>query len=86
LVAQGDWSVCDGPVLERDPHCRSLPAFDWLARLTGSKALAASILTMLSLMIVLGPVIWLGFAMMGGIELLVKGIDTGQLYPMPPTS
>jgi predicted PurR-regulated permease PerM len=62
------------------------PAFDWLARLTGSKALAASILTMLSLMIVLGPVIWLGFAMMGGIELLVKGIDTGQLYPMPPTS
>jgi predicted PurR-regulated permease PerM len=28
---------------------------------------------------------WLGFAMIGGIELLVKGIDTGQLaIPMPP--
>jgi len=61
------------------------PAFEWLARVTGSKPLAASILTVLSLMIVLGPVMWLGFAMIGGIELLVKGIDTGQVaIPMPP--
>jgi predicted PurR-regulated permease PerM len=38
----------------------------------------------LSLMIVLGPVTWLGFAMIGGIELLARGIDTGQLaIPMP---
>ena len=40
---------------------------------------------MLSLLIVLGPVMWLDFAMIGGIELLVKGIDTGQLaIPTPP--
>src|SRR5262245_21256568 len=61
------------------------PVFDWLARLLGSKPLAATILTVLSLLIVLGPVMWLGFAMIGGIELLVKGIDTGELaIPMPP--
>ena len=61
------------------------PVFNWLARLIGSKTLAAAVITVLSLMIVLGPVTWLGFAMIGGIELLVKGIDTGQLaMPMPP--
>jgi predicted PurR-regulated permease PerM len=61
------------------------PVFNWLARVIGSKTLAAATITMLSLMIVLGPVTWLGFAMIGGIELLVKGIDTGQLaIPMPP--
>jgi predicted PurR-regulated permease PerM len=61
------------------------PVFTWLARLIGSKTLAAAMITVLSLMIVLGPVTWLGFAMVGGIELLVKGIDTGQLaIPMPP--
>jgi predicted PurR-regulated permease PerM len=61
------------------------PVFDWLARLLGSKPFAAAILTVLSLLIVLGPVMWLGFAMIGGIELLVKGIDTGELaIPLPP--
>ncbi len=60
------------------------PVFNWLARLVGSKTLAAVVITVLSLMIVLGPVTWLGFAMIGGIELLVRGIDTGQLaVPMP---
>ena len=53
------------------------PVFNWLARLIGSKTLAAAMITVLSLMIVLGPVTWLGFAMIGGIELLVKGIDKG---------
>jgi predicted PurR-regulated permease PerM len=61
------------------------PVFSWLTRVIGSKTLAAATITVLSLMIVLGPVTWLGFAMVGGIELLAKGIDTGQLtIPMPP--
>ena len=61
------------------------PVFNWLAGVIGSKTVAAAMITVLSLMIVLGPVTWLGFAMVGGIELLVKGIDTGQLaIPMPP--
>jgi predicted PurR-regulated permease PerM len=61
------------------------PVFDWLARFLGSKPLAAAILTVLSLLIVLGPVMWLGFAMIGGIELMVEGIDTGELaIPAPP--
>ena len=50
------------------------PVFNWLARLIGSKTLAAAMITVLSLMIVLGPVTWLGFAMIGGIEL--SGIST----------
>jgi predicted PurR-regulated permease PerM len=52
------------------------PVFNWLARMIGSKTLAAATITMLSLMIVLGPVTWLGFAMIGAIELLVKGGST----------
>src|SRR4029453_7165452 len=61
------------------------PVFSWLARVIGSKTLAAATITVLSLMIVLGPVTWLGFRILGGIELLAKGIDTGQLtIPMPP--
>lgn len=61
------------------------PIFSWLARLIGNKTLAAMMITVLSLLIVLGPVMWLGFAMIGGIELLVKGIETGQLaIPTPP--
>src|SRR5262245_30542254 len=55
------------------------PVFDWLARFLGSKPVAAAILTVLSLLIVLGPVMWLGFAMIGGIGLLVQGTDAGEL-------
>ena len=62
------------------------PVFNWLVRLIGSKSLAAAIITLLSLMIVFGPVTWLGFAMIGGIELLVKGIDAGQLAILVPGS
>jgi predicted PurR-regulated permease PerM len=61
------------------------PVFKRLAYLIGSETLAAATITLLSLLIVLGPVTWLGFAMVGGIQLLVKGIETGQLtIPMAP--
>ena len=38
-------------------------------------------------MIVVGPVTWLGFGMIGGVGSLVTGLDTGQLaIPLPPES
>ena len=62
------------------------PLFDWLARWLGRRQ-AAALVTLLCLMIVVGPLTWVGFGMMGGIGWLVTGLDTGQLaFPLPPES
>jgi hypothetical protein len=85
FVAEGDRPFRNDTSVERILTVALYPVFNRLARLIGSKMLAAATITVLSLMIVLGPVVWLGLAMIGGIELLVRGIDTGQLaIPMPP--
>ena len=47
------------------------PLFDWLARQLRSRRLAATLITLLCLMIVVGPVTWLGFGLTGGVELLI---------------
>jgi predicted PurR-regulated permease PerM len=63
------------------------PLFDWLARKLGSRRLAATLITLLCLMIVIGPVTWLGFGLIGGVELLVKGFDSDIFsIPLPPES
>src|SRR5262245_44193784 len=62
------------------------PLFGWLAgRL--SPRLAAAVVTLLCLMVVIGPVTWLGFGMIGGIRSLLAGWDAQQLpVPFPPES
>jgi predicted PurR-regulated permease PerM len=63
------------------------PLFDWLARKLGSRRLAATLVTLLCLIIVIGPVTWLGFGLMGGIELMVKGFNSDISWiPLPPES
>jgi predicted PurR-regulated permease PerM len=63
------------------------PLFDWLARMLGSRRLAAMLITLLCLMIVIGPVTWLGFGLIGGVELVVKGFDSDIFsIPLPPES
>lgn len=62
------------------------PLFDWLAARL-SPRLAAAIVTLLCVMIVLGPVTWLGFGMVSGTRSLVAALDAGQLaLPVPPQS
>src|SRR6476619_3972878 len=60
------------------------PVFDWLTRWLNPLA-AAALVTVLCLLIVLGPLTWLGLGMIGGVGSLVSDIDTGHLaFPLPP--
>jgi predicted PurR-regulated permease PerM len=60
------------------------PAYEWLTRHL-SPRLAAALVTLLSLLVVLGPVTWLAFGMVSGISSLVSEFSTGQFaVPLPP--
>ena len=54
------------------------PVFDWLTRWWNPRA-AAALITVLCLLIALGPLTWLGLGMIGGASSLVSDIDTGHL-------
>jgi predicted PurR-regulated permease PerM len=60
------------------------PMFERLARYLGSRRLAAALVTLLCLMVVIGPVTWLGLALIGGAEFLVKDFDASLLSIPPP--
>jgi predicted PurR-regulated permease PerM len=63
------------------------PFFNWLARLLGHRRrLAATVVTILSLIVVIGPVTWLGFGLVTGLEFVVDRLDSHSLIPMPPES
>src|SRR5262245_61830210 len=63
------------------------PLFDWIQRWLGRRRLAALLVTLLCLMIVVGPIAWLGFGLIGGVESLVKAVHAGQLaIPLPDDS
>src|SRR5215472_7085150 len=63
------------------------PLFDWLARQLGSRRLAAALITLLCLMVVIGPVTWLGFGLIGGAEMLIAKLDTElPSIPLPAES
>ncbi len=59
------------------------PIFDWLSRSLRSPRLAATLITLLCLAVVIGPVTWLGFALIGGAEFMVRALDTLPI-PSPP--
>lgn len=62
------------------------PLFNWLAGRLNPR-LAAALVTLLCLMIVVGPVAWLSFGMIGGIRSLIGGLDPVHLaVPLPPAS
>jgi hypothetical protein len=55
--------------MERNTDCFTLyPLFDRVARTLSSRRLAAIMITLLCPMIVIGPVTWLGFELIGGVE------------------
>jgi len=63
------------------------PLFEWLARWLGRRGLAAGLVTVLSLMIVVGPVAWLGFGLVNAAGSLMRGLENGQLaIPLPAES
>jgi predicted PurR-regulated permease PerM len=63
------------------------PLFDWLARGLGSRRLAATLITLLCLAIVIGPVTWLGFGLIGSVDFVIKGFDSRILsIPLPAES
>jgi predicted PurR-regulated permease PerM len=93
LVLLGYWSLqVIGPFLTVALWSAILtvalyPVFDWLARKLRSRRLAAAAITLACLMIVIGPVTWLGFALVGSVELVVKGLDSDLFsIPLPPES
>ena len=60
------------------------PLFDWLARRLSSRRLAATMITLLCLMIVIGPVAWLGLKLIGEVDFVVGEFDSKLLsIPLP---
>ena len=59
------------------------PAFAWLTRWFSPRT-AAALVTAMCLMVVVGPVTWLGFGMVGGASSLVEGVETEKFaFPLP---
>lgn len=64
------------------------PVFSWMvSRLRLYRAVAAALITILSLAIVLGPATWLGVSLIASIGSIVDQLNTGALsIPPPPES
>ena len=63
------------------------PIFDWLAQRSRHPRLAAALVTLLCLMIVIGPVTWLTYGLVAGADSLVRQIDSGLVaIPRPKES
>jgi AI-2E family transporter len=63
------------------------PLFDWLARQLGSRRLAPALITLLSMLIVIGPVTWLGFGLIGTGRFVVRGVESETSFiPLPDES
>jgi predicted PurR-regulated permease PerM len=62
------------------------PLYDWLAtNLGGRPKLAAAIITVISLLIIIGPVMWLGVGLIEGLQELAGQLGAGTLaIPSPP--
>src|SRR5271165_4533984 len=61
------------------------PAFNWVARhIGGRRKLAAALVTLLSLAVFTGPLIWLGSSMMEGLGILSERINAGTFTIPPP--
>jgi predicted PurR-regulated permease PerM len=58
------------------------PLFDWLAARLGSRRLAATLINLLCLVIVIGPVTWLGFGLIGSVDFAIRGFDS-KIFSIP---
>jgi predicted PurR-regulated permease PerM len=62
------------------------PPYNWLAiHLGGRRKLAAAIVTVISLLVIIGPVTWLGVGLIDGLQDFAGQLDAGTLaIPSPP--
>jgi predicted PurR-regulated permease PerM len=61
------------------------PVFEWLAAaLGGRRALAASLITIVNLLVVFGPVTWLGSGLVESIRAISERVASGNLSLPPP--
>lgn len=64
------------------------PVFDWMAlHLGGRRRLAAVLITIFSLLVVIGPATWLAFSLIEGLGMISERFDLATLsLPPPPKS
>ena len=61
------------------------PSFDWLARLLGGRRrLAAILITIISLLVVIGPATWLALDLIQSIQLISGQLDLSSISLPPP--
>jgi predicted PurR-regulated permease PerM len=62
------------------------PVFDWIAAILGGRPkLAALLVTILGLLIIIGPVTWLGLGLIESVRTLSERLDAGTLSVPPPS-
>jgi predicted PurR-regulated permease PerM len=63
------------------------PAFEWLSRqLGGRRRIAAALITLLSLLIVIGPAAWLALGLVDSVRLISERLDLANLTIPPPST
>ena len=63
------------------------PAFDWLTTaLGGRRRLAAALIMIIGLLVVIGPVTWLGLGLVEGSKALIQRFESGELTIPPPSA
>jgi predicted PurR-regulated permease PerM len=64
------------------------PAFEWTARLLGGRRrLAAALITVLTLLVVIGPATWLAWGLIDSVRIITERLDASTLpIPAPPQS
>ena len=60
------------------------PVFEWLAARLHHRVLAATLITVLILLIIIGPVAWLGLSLIDNVRRLVEAFGDGSLAVPPP--
>jgi predicted PurR-regulated permease PerM len=63
------------------------PVFEWISlRLGGRRRLAAALVTILSLLVIVGPASWLALGLVDSVRLIAERLDIANLTIPPPSS
>ena len=63
------------------------PVFEWISlRLGGRRRLAAALVTILSLLVIIGPATWLALGLVDGLRVISERLDLANLTIPPPSS
>src|SRR5580700_6985723 len=63
------------------------PVFEWTSRrLGGRRRIAAALITLLSLLIIIGPATWLALGLVGSLRVISERLDLANLTIPPPST